>query len=409
MTALEGRNRPQISQTQGTGVRLAVVSHSYIEPSLQRKWQALLDADPEMRIMLITPHEWPERDFWKSTARPRVSDRFEVVSVRAALCGYVGRYFFLSPRWIWALRRFRPNVIQVEAEPWSAIYFQVALVRRSLFGDAKLTFFTWWNTARVLAVPFRLTHSWCLASTDLVVAGNHGALEVLQGHGYKGPIVVVPQVGVDPDEFSPGPPARHVAQRLGSPGRFTVGYVGRLTWPKGVDTLIAAVAHLRDPGIRLVIAGDGPERDSLRVHARHVGIEQQVVFLGAVAREEVPEYMRCMDVLVLPSRREQWEQFGHVLVEAMAAAVPVVGSTSGEIPRVVLGAGLVFPIGDHAALARAIRLLVSDSGLRMACAKAGTGLVQRHYSHEAVGRRLAGVYKELAASAREHHESGTAS
>jgi glycosyltransferase involved in cell wall biosynthesis len=107
--------------------------------------------------------------------------------------------------------------------------------------------------------------------------------------------------------------------------------------------------------------------------------------------------MQQLDALVLPSRTTpSWrEQFGRVLVEAMSCEVPVVGSSSGEIPHVIGGAGLVFPEGNPPALANALRLLLHDERLRRELGRRGRARVLAHYTQAALARGYAAVYREM--------------
>jgi glycosyltransferase involved in cell wall biosynthesis len=100
----------------------------------------------------------------------------------------------------------------------------------------------------------------------------------------------------------------------------------------------------------------------------------------------MPQQLAKMDTLVLPSRTEVFwkEQFGRVLVEAMACGVPVVGSDSGEIPHVIADAGIVVPEGDPHALALALLRLRGDEGLRRSFIAKGHARVERLYSIDAV-------------------------
>jgi glycosyltransferase involved in cell wall biosynthesis len=322
-------------------------------------------------------------------------ERFEVVPMRAVLQGWVSRHAYVSPALPGVVRRFRPDAIQVEAEPWSAVYAQMVLLRRLVAPTAKMLFFTWWNTPRQIPIPFRYAHRACLEATDLVIAGNHGAEEILRGHGYEGPVEVAPQLGVDTELFRPREKNRKLMAMHGLEGAFVVGYVGRLTWRKGVDLLVEAAARVGRPDLHVVIVGDGPEREELERKAAALGIAEHVIFTGVAGRAAIPGWLSVMDVLVLPSRREQWEQFGHVLIEAMACGVPVIGTNSGEIPYVMGDVGQVVPMEDVARLAEAIDHLARDEDFHRQCRERGLRRVESEYSHVAVAQRLARIYRRL--------------
>jgi glycosyltransferase involved in cell wall biosynthesis len=104
-------------------------------------------------------------------------------------------------------------------------------------------------------------------------------------------------------------------------------------------------------------------------------------------------------VLVLPSRTtSQWkEQFGRVLIEAMACETPVVGSSSAEIPRVIGGAGLVFPEGDVAALGHQLSVLYENPGTRAELGAKGRDRVLERFTHRQIAEDTAEFYRKVLA------------
>jgi glycosyltransferase involved in cell wall biosynthesis len=138
---------------------------------------------------------------------------------------------------------------------------------------------------------------------------------------------------------------------------------GRLVWEKGHQDVLRAVAALRRglvgdprPGLRLLVVGDGPEGKRLRAHAEELGIADAVEFRATVPYDEMPSLYASAACLVLASIPVKgWEeQFGMVLVEAMAAGTPVVASDSGAMPEVLDGAGRLVRPNDWRALAGAL-------------------------------------------------------
>jgi len=117
----------------------------------------------------------------------------------------------------------------------------------------------------------------------------------------------------------------------------------------------------------------------------------------------MPAYLNALDVLVLPSRTTpRWkEQFGRVIVEALACGVPVVGSDSGHIPRLIndIGGGVIFPEGDIEALAESIDELLSNPGQREALGQRGRQGVLEKYTWRRVAQRLADVLLEIGGGA----------
>jgi glycosyltransferase involved in cell wall biosynthesis len=111
----------------------------------------------------------------------------------------------------------------------------------------------------------------------------------------------------------------------------------------------------------------------------------------------MPDRLRGWDVVVLPSlTRPNWkEQFGRILVEAMACAVPVVASGSGEIPNVVGDAGVLVPEGDAGALRAALAALLADPARRQELGRRGRARALERYTHRRIAEATARVYRTL--------------
>ena len=191
------------------------------------------------------------------------------------------------------------------------------------------------------------------------------------------------------------PPARRQAHHAN--GSFRVGYVGRLEHKKGVQVLVAACGQL-GTGVRLDLLGWGPEERRLRALAAACGLEERLHIHTARASTEVPAFLRQLDVLVLPSlTTPQWkEQFGRVLVEAMACETAVIGSDSGEIRRVIGDAGRLFPEGNSAALAEQLVRLRDDPALRRELGARGRLRVLAHYTQQRIAERTWEAYQSVA-------------
>lgn len=135
-----------------------------------------------------------------------------------------------------------------------------------------------------------------------------------------------------------------------------IGFVGRFVPEKGVTDLLQALGPL-GPDYVLVCIGGGPDEAAIRQTAQSLGVEKQLRILPPMPASALAEHIAAMDILALPSHTEQFwkEQYGRVLVEAMAAGVPVIGSDSGAIPYVIGDARRVFAEGDIVGLCRAVK------------------------------------------------------
>lgn len=175
-------------------------------------------------------------------------------------------------------------------------------------------------------------------------------------------------------------------------GTATIVYAGQLIPEKGVLTLLEAVKNHNTgnaPAIEVLIAGAGAQQRDLEDYARRHGIH--ATFLGHVA--DVPALFRKADIVVIPSL---WaEAFGLVVIEAMASGAAVIASDAGALPEVVADAGLRFPKGDINELARQIRLLTVDAGLRQQLSRKGRARVEQHYQLGDCIRRHLDIVEEF--------------
>ena len=295
-------------------------------------------------------------------------------------------YYF--PRLKQKLAELRPDVVHIDEEPYNLATWLA--LRQAHQAGAKALFFSWQNLNRSYPFPFSWLEKQVLRHSDYALMGNREAVQVWQAKGYCGPYRIIPQFGVDADQFRP-PPRRDEGRS------FVIGSTNRrLVAEKGVDVLLRAVANL--PGVwRLHIAGEGPMKRPLQQLARELGIGQRVHFDGSIPSAQMPAYLQQLDVLVLSSRtRPNWkEQFGRVLVEAMACGVAVVGSDSGEIPHVIGGAGLIFPEDDAGALAGHLRRLMTSPSLRTELGRNGRQRVLEKFTQAQVAAKTVAVYREL--------------
>jgi glycosyltransferase involved in cell wall biosynthesis len=286
------------------------------------------------------------------------------------------------------IARLRPDIVHIDEEPYNLATWHS--LRRAQRHGAKTLFFSWQNLLRRYPFPFNWMEQQVLQRAEAAIVGNQDALAVWRAKGYARPIAVIPQFGVDPEIFSPGP------SNASSQPPFVVGYAGRLVPEKGVDLLLRAVAQLPS-AVQLHIRGSGPAAGSLQRLAHTLGVWERVRFDPLIPSMQMPEFLRQLSVLVLPSRtRPNWkEQFGRVLVEAMACGVPVVGSTCGEIPHVIGEAGLIFPEGEVGALAARLTSLQREASLRVQLAQSGRARVLAHYTHRHIADQTLAVYQSL--------------
>lgn len=295
------------------------------------------------------------------------------------------------------MRKARPTVVHTHTSKagfigrLAARLARVPIVIHQPHGHV---FYGYWNGRRTdLYVALeRLAARW---SDRIITLTDRGIEEHLaRGIGRREQYISVPS-GVPVEDLRARRPSREEARAsLGiAPSSFVVAAVGRFVPIKGFDVLISALPKVvaKVPDLRLILVGDGPERDALRIRALALGVERCLVMPGAAA--DVSRYVAAADVLAAPSRNEG---MGRALVEAMALGLPVVATTVGGIPDVVIDGecGRLVPSEDTAALGAALIELARDPRLR---AKLGDGASSRaeKFSTAVAHRKMLAIYETL--------------
>ena len=383
---------------RGSDLHILMISKACIVGAYQKKLEELARF-PDVKLTVVVPHYWRDERGVMRLEREHTQG-YELVVERMALNGHFHLHFY--PGLARHFRRIKPHIVHIDEEPYNVATWQALCLAKK--HRAKAVFFTWQNIQRRYPPPFSLIESYNLRNADYAIAGNSEAVEVLRAKGYQGPVRVIPQFGVDPEMYqvvgrrlqvSASEP-RDLQPTTYNLRPFIIGYVGRLVEEKGVHILLRAAAGLRG-NWRLRILGSGPQRGYLGNLAAELGIAERVSFEEPIPSTQTPGYYSQLDALAVPSlTRPNWkEQFGRVLIEAMACGVPVVGSDSGEIPHVIGEAGLVFAEGDERALRAKLSQLMADPALREELARRGRERVLAHYTQAQVAAKTYQVYHEL--------------
>jgi len=231
---------------------------------------------------------------------------------------------------------------------------------------------------------------------DHVISNSEAGARFAREHWTPVDRVSVVHNGRDLDRFDRDPPAG-LRDSLGIPDDVpVVGTVGRLIDRKGHDELLDAWVRVREerPDAHLLVVGDGPERAALAAKADRLAVGDSVHFAGL--RDDVPDLLAVMDVFVFPSH---YEGLPGALLEAMAAGLPSVATPvdgNGELIE-AYESGLFFDVGDDAAMARALVLLLDRPDFAAEMGDAARRRARESFDRETMVRNFAAVYERLLA------------
>jgi len=312
---------------------LRVAHHAVVSQWRERERQLRVQG---VDITLVSAQRWNEGG--SELPLEAGSDEF-VIGVRTL--GSHPNLFVYDPRPLWRLLGDQWDLIDLHEEPCAAATAEILGLRRLRGLRTPFLLYSAQNIPKRYPIPFRWWERYALRRAAGAYVCNSEAGEILRRKGLQ-PTARLIGLGTDLAMYTPG---AHSAPRV----PLRVGYVGRLEPHKGVEVLLQAIAGV--PGCVLEIAGDGPQRAELAELAERLAISDRVTFHGHVG-ERLPDFYRDLDVLVVPSLPTPgWlEQFGRVVVEAMASGVPVIASRSGALPDVVGSAGLLVEPGDRTAI-----------------------------------------------------------
>ena len=294
------------------------------------------------------------------------------------------------------IRSFQPDIVLVENEPWAWMRWQARWVTWRAAPRARFAEFTWENVERpgFTGVLLRQLYRAAAATGDLLICGNQAAQKLCVSAGFKKEKSIVgPQLGFNPTDH----PAASVAEKAAWRENFgwpttakVLGFCGRLVEEKGLFEFVEAAQSLQAkyPDLRVALVGEGPLRKPLEA------LDPETCWLKilpAVRHEAIPAFLNKLDVFVLPSKPlkspdgQVWEeQFGHVLIEAMACGVLTLGSDSGAIPEVLDDPSVTFPHSSKSDLASIIDRWLGDDKRREAKANEQREICAKCWTHAAV-------------------------
>jgi glycosyltransferase involved in cell wall biosynthesis len=382
-------------------MRLLVVGHTYVTSFSQSKYVAMKKLEPSLQLCLIVPRQVTHVFMnYKAEINPGLEPE-EVVSLPAILNRSHMTRILHPARLANLMRTFNPDHIHIEEDPHSLVGVETVFITQRVCPRATISFFIWDNLARTPRFPLslikRLFTRYSFRRCGLVVCGNGDAQRLLtEDKGYTGPSLVLPQVGLDPDEYM-APLQPNLPDLLGKhDDRPLIGFLGRLVPEKGVLLLLEALSRLHGLECQLLLVGNGPLRETIRNYWRNT-FGDRLIRMDAIPHKAISQYLRCLDVFVLPSYSiPTWkEQFGLTLAQAMMAGVACIGSSSGAIPEVLGPGGLIFKERDVDDLTCALKRVLESEELRRELGGKARAFALQRYSNAVVASAYLVAFKNL--------------
>jgi len=356
-------------------VRAIIVSRVYADPASRGKLRAL--AGQGVALAAAVPDRWTPLGL-QLEQKTSYGDEGGVRTVPIPVSsGAPGG----DPSWSGSdLRRlftdFRPDVVQIEEEPWSRAAAAAARAARRLRIPYVVLVRESLPAGHGIAAGFRRGR--VLKGAGGVAGVNEAAVRLALRRHPALMSALVPQVGV-------ALPAS--VERSVHPG-LTIGFLGRLIPEKGLDLLFRACVKVIGRW-SITVVGSGPAQEELEELAERLGIAGRVTWLGALPRQRVDEVWRRLDVVVAPSRTTpRWvEIVPRAPLEAMAHGIPVLASDSGALPAAVGAGGIIVPEEDVVALGSALQRLHDDPAERIRLGTLGRQRIMDQYTDAAVATR----------------------
>ena len=371
---------------------LLVISHTYISEENQKNIVALRR---HLNVRVAVPDSFKSTVF--KTIRPRVGGNGSN-SVRIFKAIHLPRSQFILRPFKLDLDAEPTDVINVEYDPWSVMFWQAMVARNRARPGCKLVCTIKNNTYTRYRGPLGLAKRAVarkgIAAVDLFLASSQKVAELYQEQfGVSAErIAQCFHLGVDTALFTPRPAAEY------SPEQLAIGYCGRFDPDKGVLELVDAVRSSRKSNgleLQLHLLGRGSLQETL---ARAQDEEPWIRLFEPVPHHEVPRFLQNLDMFVLPSRvsPDREEHDAHALVEAMAVGLPCIGTRSGIIPQLLAGgAGFLVPANSTQELAQALATLATDPGKRASLGRKARETALANHALDSLAANKAAIFKRL--------------
>lgn len=380
-------------------MRILYIWHAAVEKEYRKLLWKMAENGHE--VHLVTAHRWTESSRDQRFQYQPEDSSIMVFPLFVIFRNHIRSFFFVNLfRMIAIVMRIKPDVVYLKEEPYSIAAWQWVWVVRLFSQRSAIVIESDENLEVRHPFFYRWIERYVLSHIHGLASVPTAGLELYKRKGFRGKQFKTSYF-VNTEIFLPlsREKAREVFPEIKNEG-YAVGYVGRITPEKGLDTVIEALGILKRKGMScsLYLLGKALEdyAQQLKRLAEEHGVQGRVFFLQARPMEKLVSFYNALDVLVLPSRSTSWwiEQFGRVIVEAQACGTPVVGSDSGEIPIVIGDERFVFPEGNAERLASILERFVKGEYSKERISKPLVEQVKERFSLERVAENKIGIMEE---------------
>lgn len=382
--------------------RVLIISHTSIVTSYQDRIKELSKIS-ELEIALAVPNKYQENLMQIKLVKK--TDKNYKIYPLFPFTWFVKNKTLINvthfyPELWKVMLEFKPDIIDIIEEPYSFITTYTILLKTLLCPNSKICFFSAQNIIKKFPFIFDIFEKYVFRSADLAFPVSNEVLDVLKSKGYKRKAVVLP-LGINRTRYFQDNELKKNKDLLlkGNPNikdTFVVGFMGRLVEEKGIYDLLKALLLIKDINWSCCIIGRGPERDNIVNFCSENNITDRMI-LTECSFEQVPQYLNCIDLMVMPSKTvPHWkEQFGRVVIESWSCGVPVIGSDSGEISEVIGNDEYIFEDGNIEQLASLVKKIYSSKELYCKMLKQGQERLNKYFTWKKIAKKTYNAYKNI--------------
>ena len=359
-------------------MRIVLVNESFASPLFYRRWVLYANHYKDWEVFLLAPevsyvYNSKDNTFGKTVTNLGEEvhqDNFHIKLFKLKYRRIGGGWE--SPDFLRLLCEIKPDVIYNIGTHTQRSLFQLIRIRKKYFPKTKLLSFSMrgpeQNASSFLCkdYPFfqrqkrRLYYllakyriSVFNKNCDAVLCHYPEALQCFRDEGYKGPIYICTQVGVNTERYYEDCDSRkEIRDKYQIGSSFLFGSATRFTTDKGLDDILDALPLEGNWKFLMMGSGRQDEVDRIKNHIRRRNLEGKVILPGLISRYEMPKYFNALDCLVhVPRTTPKWvETFSIAVVQAMATGKPIIGDSSGSVPYEIGPEGVIIAEGDIAEL-----------------------------------------------------------